>query len=190
MREAVRETLLQTIGAGQPLTESAVAELLGANAPPPEVLRVQLQHLEIEGVIRRDNNRRFSLVAVDNNAARTAPVEQEEVEVSKTRECKTCKAVKPFDDFPQNKTCRDGIEPRCKACKKGGWTGLKKPDKKKAAVMSLPPPERGSGPKPGFLSVQTRESYVIAGDDGTSASLSAAHVEALYQWWKVKRKTK
>lgn len=39
-----------------------------------------------------------------------------------------------------------------------------------------------------FLAVETRESYVINGADDTSIVLSAEDVEALYQWWKAKRK--
>lgn len=35
-----------------------------------------------------------------------------------TRRCKTCGVVKPMDEFPKNKECRDGIEPSCKACRR------------------------------------------------------------------------
>lgn len=98
--------------------------------------------------------------------------------MSADRQCNACLETKPVSEFYKAPLGADGLERRCKDCKKAGKKG---PRGKQAA-----PPQASAAPS--FLSVETSESYVINGGDGTAIELQASEVEEIFQWWKAKRK--
>lgn len=113
------------IGRAQPVTEGHLLDELGAAAPVPEVLRVQLMQLERDGKIARDNNRRFSLKEPE-------PMAKPE---EKGRVCSRCRQTKPPEEMRSNG--------QCKAC--GKIYDRERAAKKKAAGVKVAPPPPSAG---------------------------------------------
>jgi len=110
-----------------------------------------------------------------------------------TRECNTCHVPKSLKEFPPNKKCRDGVEPRCKKCKQQRRRDLYAAKTKKAGkanpAAAAPAPARSNGaalaiPASAGLSASFDDGRITLSQAEAVIALLPVQMEQLTAWWK------
>lgn len=170
MRETVRTQILEAIQKLQPCSESAVADELGASAPALEVLRTYLVRLEVHGAIRRDNNRRFTVM--EQMPPPAQPQEGNEMPKPKgpTKICLRCEEDKALDQFGKwQKTCLSCQAENSPAPKEPTPGGARNPKAKKHQAAA----DSGKCFVSNLISIQLVQAH------GERSSLQLTHAAAV-----------